>query len=77
MQVERLLKIIFLLMNGTCRTAKELAQSCTVSVRTIQRDIDALSLAGIPVFSHGSVLRKGLRKVNSLIYFIYTMFSRS
>lgn len=52
MQVERLLKIIFLLMNGTCRTAKELAQSCTVSVRTIQRDIDALSLAGIPVFSH-------------------------
>ena len=52
MQVERLLKIIFFLMNGTCRTAKELAQSCTVSVRTIQRDIDALSLAGIPVFSH-------------------------
>ena len=51
MQAERLLKIIFLLMNGTCRTAKELAQNCSVSVRTIQRDIDALSLAGIPVFS--------------------------
>jgi len=51
MQAERLLKIIFLLMNETCGTAKELAQSCSVSVRTIQRDIDALSLAGIPVFS--------------------------
>ena len=52
MQAERLLKIIFLLMNGTCRTAKELAESCSVSVRTVQRDMDALSLAGIPVFSH-------------------------
>ena len=51
MQAERLVKIIFLLMNGTCKTAKELAQSCSVSVRTVQRDIDALSLAGIPVFS--------------------------
>ncbi len=52
MQAERLLKIIFLLMNGTCRTAKDLAQSCSVSVRTIQRDIETLSLAGIPVFSN-------------------------
>lgn len=52
MQAERLLKIIFLLMNGTCKTAKELAQNCSVSVRTIQRDIDTLSLAGIPVFSN-------------------------
>ena len=51
MQAERLLRIIFLLMNGTCKTAKELSQNCSVSVRTIQRDIDALSLAGIPVFS--------------------------
>lgn len=51
MQAERLLKIIFLLMNGTCRTAKELAERCSVSVRTIQRDMEALSLAGIPVFS--------------------------
>ena len=52
MQAERLLKIIFLLMNGTCRTAKGLAQSCSVSVRTIQRDINTLSLAGIPVFAN-------------------------
>ena len=51
MQVERLLKIIFLLMNGSCTTAKELAEYCSVSVRTIQRDLDALSLAGIPICS--------------------------
>lgn len=51
MQVERLFKIVFLLMNGSCNTAKELAEYCSVSIRTIQRDLDALSLAGIPVFS--------------------------
>ena len=51
MQVERLFRILFLLMNGSCGTAKELAEHCSVSVRTIQRDLDTLSLAGIPVFS--------------------------
>ena len=51
MQIERLLKIVFLLMNATCGTTKQLAEQCSVSVRTIQRDIDALSLAGIPVYS--------------------------
>lgn len=38
-------------MNGSCTTAKELAEYCSVSVRTIQRDLDALSLAGIPICS--------------------------
>ena len=51
MHVERLFKIVFLLMNGSRTTAKELAGQCSVSVRTIRRDLDALSLAGIPVFS--------------------------
>ena len=51
MHVERLFQIVFLLMSGSCGTAKELAEHCSVSVRTIQRDLDALSLAGIPVFS--------------------------
>ncbi|MTJ93548.1 MAG: YafY family transcriptional regulator [Desulfovibrio sp.] len=51
MQIERLFKILFLLLNGTCATSKELAERCSVSVRTIQRDIDTLSLAGIPVHS--------------------------
>lgn len=51
MHVERLFQIVFLLMSGSCGTAKELAEHCSVSVRTIQRDLDTLSLAGIPVFS--------------------------
>lgn len=51
MQIERLFKIVFLLMNGSCRTAGELAEHCAVSVRTIQRDLNTLSLAGIPIFS--------------------------
>lgn len=38
-------------MNGSCATAKELSEYCSVSVRTIQRDLDALSLAGIPICS--------------------------
>ena len=38
-------------MNGYYTTAKELAEYCSVSVRTIQRDLDALSLAGIPICS--------------------------
>ena len=52
MHVERLFQIVFLLMSGSCGTAKELAEHCSVSVRTIQRDLDALSLAGIPIFSN-------------------------
>lgn len=51
MHVERLFKILFLLMNSSCTTAKALSEHCDVSVRTIQRDLDALSLAGIPVRS--------------------------
>lgn len=51
MHVDRLFKIIFLLMNGTCATAAELARHCAVSVRTVQRDLDTLSLAGIPIRS--------------------------
>ena len=51
MQVERLFKIVFLLMNATCSTTRELAELCSVSARTIQRDIDTLSLAGIPVYA--------------------------
>ena len=38
-------------MHGSCATARDLAEHCSVSVRTIQRDLDILSLAGIPVFS--------------------------
>jgi predicted DNA-binding transcriptional regulator YafY len=47
----RLFEIIYILLNQKSTTAKELAERFEVSQRTIYRDIDALSLAGIPVYT--------------------------
>jgi len=47
----RLFQIVYLLLQRKHMTAAELAERFEVSVRTIYRDIDALSAAGIPVFS--------------------------
>lgn len=49
--INRLLSIIYILMNKGTVTAKELAERFEVSVRTIYRDIDALSMAGIPIYT--------------------------
>jgi len=51
MQMNRLFEIIYILMNKSTVTAKELAERFEVSQRTIYRDIDNLSLAGIPVYT--------------------------
>ncbi len=51
MQGNRLFEITYLLLDKKSMTAKELAEHFEVSVRTIYRDIDALSLAGIPVYT--------------------------
>ncbi|MEM9951769.1 MAG: YafY family protein [Chloroflexota bacterium] len=51
MRADRLLSIILLLQRHHQMTAQALAQSLGVSERTIYRDIDALSLAGIPVYT--------------------------
>lgn len=51
MQMNRLFEIIYILMNKSTVTAKELAERFEVSQRTIYRDIDHLSLAGIPVYT--------------------------
>ena len=48
--VERLLGIVYALMNKETVTAAELAERFEVSVRTIYRDIEDLSVAGIPVY---------------------------
>lgn len=49
--INRLLGIVYLLMNKNTVTAAELAERFEVSVRTIYRDIDTLSMAGIPVYA--------------------------
>jgi len=49
--MNRLFEIIYILLNKQIITAKELAEHFNVSKRTIYRDIDMLSLAGIPVYT--------------------------
>lgn len=50
MQESRLFKIVYYLLDKGQATAPELAEKFEVSVRTVYRDIDALSSAGIPVY---------------------------
>ncbi len=51
MQISRLFEIVYILLDKKAITAKELAERFEVSVRTIYRDIDALSSAGIPIYA--------------------------
>lgn len=50
MKINRLTEIIIILLNKKTVTAKELAYKFEVSTRTIYRDIEELSLSGIPVY---------------------------
>ncbi|MBY0756400.1 YafY family transcriptional regulator [Clostridium sardiniense] len=50
MKINRLTEIIIILLNKRSVTAKELADKFEVSTRTIYRDIEELSLSGIPVY---------------------------
>ena len=51
MPAGRLFEIVYLLLEHKRLTAQALAQRFEVSVRTIYRDIDALSGAGVPVYT--------------------------
>ncbi len=51
MQVSRLFEIVILLLDKKTLTAAELARHFGVSQRTIYRDVEALSGAGIPVYA--------------------------
>ncbi|MBI3423260.1 MAG: YafY family transcriptional regulator [Acidobacteria bacterium] len=51
MRADRLISILLLLQIHTRITARALAERLEVSERTILRDMEALSIAGIPVFA--------------------------
>ena len=51
MKIDRLLGIIIYLLNHERANANKLAERFEVSERTIQRDVEAISRAGIPILS--------------------------
>lgn len=57
MKESRLFKIIYYILSRENVTASELAEKMEVSIRTIYRDIDTISSAGIPIYT--SVGRNG------------------
>lgn len=66
MQESRLFQIVYYLLDKGQATAPELAALFEVSVRTIYRDIDALSAAGIPIYAEAG-RNGGIRLMNDFV----------
>ena len=73
MQIDRLIQIVFLLLSHENITAKQLAEELCVSTRTIYRDVNILSIAGIPITSQkgyggGLTLLQGFSLVSCCLF---------
>ncbi|GKU80471.1 YafY family protein [Paenibacillus sp. L3-i20] len=55
MKLERLISMIYMLLNNDIVSASELAEKYGVSQRTIYRDIETICAAGIPIVSYQGV----------------------
>ncbi len=68
MRADRLVAIVLLLQSHGQLTAVQLAEMLETSERTIRRDLDSLSMAGVPVYSlrgrHGGWALLGDHKLN-------------
>ncbi|HEV2720243.1 MAG TPA: HTH domain-containing protein, partial [Thermoanaerobaculia bacterium] len=51
MKADRLLSALLLLQANGRMTGREMSQRLEVSLRTVHRDMEALSMAGVPVFA--------------------------
>lgn len=66
MQIDRMLQMVFILLNKRNVTAGELAEEFEVSPRTIYRDVDALCRAGIPIYTSKG-RNGGIRLIDSFV----------
>ena len=64
MKIDRLIALIMILLEREVVSAGELAERLEVSRRTIYRDIDTLTFAGLPIFTNqGAMGGVGLMSV--------------
>lgn len=73
MKIDRLIALIVILLEHEVISARELAERLEVSRRTIYRDIDTLTYAGLPIFTHqGAMGGVGLMKSFKIDKMLFT-----